>query len=114
MGSVNNEPTAAKTKRHVAEAIERGASVVVGGKRAPQDGSGLFFEATVLDGLTGDMEIAREETFGPVMPVSSIRSEEEALEVVNGRRTGCSPRSSHAIFAEGSGSRRPSGPGGAT
>src|SRR5918994_6898245 len=78
MGPVNNEPTAAKTERHVAEALEQGASVVVGGKRAPQHGSDLFFEATVLDGVTGDMEIAREETFGPVVPVSSIRSEEEA------------------------------------
>ena len=61
-----------------------GASIVVGGKRAPQHGSDLFFEATVLDGVNADMEIAREETFGPVVPVSSIRSEEEALEVVNG------------------------------
>ena len=84
MGPVNNEPTAAKTERHVAEALERGASVVVGGKRAPQHGSDLFFEATVLDGVTGDMEIAREETFGPVVPVSSIRSEDEAIEAVNG------------------------------
>jgi acyl-CoA reductase-like NAD-dependent aldehyde dehydrogenase len=84
MGPVNNEPTAAKTERHVAEALERGASVVVGGKRAPQHGSDLFFEATVLDGVTGDMEIAIEETFGPVVPVSSIRSEEQAVEVVSG------------------------------
>jgi succinate-semialdehyde dehydrogenase/glutarate-semialdehyde dehydrogenase len=84
MGPVNNEPTAAKTERHVTEALERGASVVVGGKRAPQHGSELFFEATVLDGVTDDMEIAREETFGPVVPVSSIRSEEKAIELVNG------------------------------
>ena len=84
MGPVNNEPTAAKTERHVTEALERGASVVTGGKRAPQHGSDLFFEPTVLDGVTDDMEIAREETFGPVVPVSSIRSEEEAIELVNG------------------------------
>ena len=50
---------------------------MVAGKRAPQHGSDLFFEATVLDGVNADMEIARE-TFGPVVPVSSIRSEEEA------------------------------------
>jgi acyl-CoA reductase-like NAD-dependent aldehyde dehydrogenase len=83
MGPVNNEATAAKTERHVAQALEHGASVVVGGKRAPHHGSDLFFEATVLDGVTGGMEIAREETFGPVVPVSSIRSEEEAVEIVN-------------------------------
>jgi len=83
MGPVNNEPTAAKTERHVIEALERGATVVAGGKRAPQHGSDLFFEATVLDGVTDDMEIAREETFGPVVPVSTIRSEDEAIELVN-------------------------------
>lgn len=83
MGPVNNEPTAAKTERHVTEAVERGASVVAGGKRAPQHGSDLFFQATVLDGVTDEMEIAREETFGPVVPVSTIRSEEEAIELVN-------------------------------
>jgi succinate-semialdehyde dehydrogenase/glutarate-semialdehyde dehydrogenase len=84
MGPVNNEPTAAKTERHVTEALELGASVVAGGKRAPQHGSDLFFEATVLDGVTDEMEIAREETFGPVVPVSTIRSEDEAIALVNG------------------------------
>jgi acyl-CoA reductase-like NAD-dependent aldehyde dehydrogenase len=84
MGPVNNEPTAAKTERHVTEALERGAAVVAGGKRAPQHGSDLFFEATVLEGVTDEMEIAREETFGPVVPVSAIRSEDEAIELVNG------------------------------
>jgi succinate-semialdehyde dehydrogenase/glutarate-semialdehyde dehydrogenase len=83
MGPVNNEPTAAKTERHVTEALERGAAVVAGGKRAPQHGSSLFFEATVLDGVTDEMEIAREETFGPVVPVSTIRSEDEAIALVN-------------------------------
>jgi succinate-semialdehyde dehydrogenase/glutarate-semialdehyde dehydrogenase len=83
MGPVNNEPTAAKTERHVSEALERGASIVAGGKRAPQHGSDLFFEATVLDGVTDEMEIAREETFGPVVPVSTIRSEDEAIALVN-------------------------------
>jgi succinate-semialdehyde dehydrogenase/glutarate-semialdehyde dehydrogenase len=83
MGPVNNEPTAAKTERHVTEALERGATIVAGGARAPQHGSDLFFEATVIDGVTDDMEIAREETFGPVVPVSTIRSEDEAIELVN-------------------------------
>jgi acyl-CoA reductase-like NAD-dependent aldehyde dehydrogenase len=84
MGPVNNEPTADKTERHVTEAQEGGAELVTGGRRAPEHGSELFFEATVLDGVTDDMEIAREETFGPVAPVSAIRSEEEAIDLVNG------------------------------
>jgi succinate-semialdehyde dehydrogenase/glutarate-semialdehyde dehydrogenase len=83
MGPVNNEPTAAKTERHVTEAQERGATVVAGGARAPQHGSALFFEATVLEGVTDEMEIAREETFGPVVPISTIRSEEEAIALVD-------------------------------
>ena len=84
MGPVNNEPTAAKTERHVDQAVESGAHLVLGGKRAPQHGSDLFFEATVLEGVTDEMEIAREETFGPVVPVSTIRSEEEAIALVDG------------------------------
>ena len=83
MGSLNNEPTAAKTERHVTEALERGATLLTGGKRAPQYGSDLFFEPTVLDGVTDAMEIAREETFGPVVPVSTIRDEQDAVDLVN-------------------------------
>jgi acyl-CoA reductase-like NAD-dependent aldehyde dehydrogenase len=83
MGPLNNEPTAAKTERHVTEALQRGATLVAGGHRAPQLGSDLFFEPTVLDGVTDDMEIARQETFGPVVPISTIRSEREAVELVN-------------------------------
>jgi len=88
MGPVNNEPTAAKTERHVADAVERGAVLVTGGKRAPHHGSDLFFEPTVLDGVTDDMAIAREETFGPVAPVTAIRSEQEAIDLVNGSEYG--------------------------
>ena len=84
MGPVNNEPTADKTERHVTEAQERGATLVTGGSRAPEHGSSLFFQATVLDAVTDDMEIAREETFGPVVPVSAIHSEQEAIALVNG------------------------------
>jgi succinate-semialdehyde dehydrogenase/glutarate-semialdehyde dehydrogenase len=83
LGPVNNEPTAEKTERHVRDAVDRGAVVMAGGGRAPRHGSDLFYEATVLDGVTGDMEIAREETFGPVAPVTTIRSLEEAIRAVN-------------------------------
>jgi succinate-semialdehyde dehydrogenase/glutarate-semialdehyde dehydrogenase len=84
MGPLNNPPVADKTEQHVADAVDRGAEVVVGGKRAPHLGSELFFEATVVDGVTDEMAIAREETFGPVVPVSTITSEEEAVRIVNG------------------------------
>jgi succinate-semialdehyde dehydrogenase/glutarate-semialdehyde dehydrogenase len=83
MGPLNNPPVADKTEQHVADAVDGGAEVLVGGKRAPHLGSELFFEATVVDGVTNEMAIAREETFGPVVPVSTIRSEEEAVRIVN-------------------------------
>jgi succinate-semialdehyde dehydrogenase/glutarate-semialdehyde dehydrogenase len=83
MGPLNNPPVADKTEQHVADAMDAGAEVLVGGKRAPHLGSELFFEATVVDGVTDEMAIAREETFGPVVPVSTIRSEEEAVRIVN-------------------------------
>ncbi|TML00601.1 MAG: aldehyde dehydrogenase [Actinobacteria bacterium] len=83
MGPLNNEPTVDKTERHVGDAADRGASVVTGGSRAPKLGSRLFFEPTVLDGVTEEMEVAREETFGPVAPISTIRGEDEAIRIVN-------------------------------
>jgi acyl-CoA reductase-like NAD-dependent aldehyde dehydrogenase len=84
MGPLNNEATAAKAERHVADAADRGATVVLGGRRAPDRGTRLFFEATVLDGVTEEMEVAREETFGPVVPVTRIAGEDQALGIANG------------------------------
>jgi acyl-CoA reductase-like NAD-dependent aldehyde dehydrogenase len=88
MGPLNNAGVVDKTQRHVTEAVELGASIVTGGKRAPQFGSDLFFEATVVDGVTEAMEIAREETFGPVVPVQTIRHEDEAIAFVDGSEHG--------------------------
>ena len=83
MGPLNNEPTAEKMDRHIADALERGASVVAGGSRASGFPTSLYYEATVLDRVTPEMEVAAEETFGPIVPISTIRSEEEALAIVN-------------------------------
>ena len=82
MGPLNNERTAAKTERQVGEAIERGATLHTGGRRAPELGSPLFFQPTVLDRVTESMEIAREETFGPVVPITPIDGESDALEII--------------------------------
>jgi succinate-semialdehyde dehydrogenase/glutarate-semialdehyde dehydrogenase len=83
MGPVNNAATADKTERHVNQARDAGARVITGGARVPELGSPLFYEATVLDDVTDDMEIAREETFGPVAPVSVIQNEQHAIDLVN-------------------------------
>jgi len=83
MGPLNNEPTAVKFDRHVAGARADGARVCCGGGRVAGFPTTLFAEPTVLDGVTPDMEIAREETFGPVVPVIEIGSAEQALELTN-------------------------------
>jgi acyl-CoA reductase-like NAD-dependent aldehyde dehydrogenase len=83
MGPLNNEPTAAKTERHVDDAAHRGATVVTGGARAPSFGTAMYYEPTVLDGVTEEMDIAREETFGPVVPITTIGGEDEAVRIVN-------------------------------
>lgn len=83
MGPLNNEAQARKMDDHVADALARGASIVLGGHRAREAGSALFYEPTVLDDVTDEMEVAREETFGPVAPITRIRSVEEAIDIVN-------------------------------
>jgi len=83
MGPLNNEPTAEKMDRHVADAVERGARVVTGGARASGFPTNLYWEATVLADVTEEMEVAREETFGPVVPITRISSDEEALAIAN-------------------------------
>ena len=68
---------------HVADAVARGARVVAGGVRADGFPTRLYWEATVLDGVTDEMEVAREETFGPVAPITTISSDAEALQIAN-------------------------------
>jgi succinate-semialdehyde dehydrogenase/glutarate-semialdehyde dehydrogenase len=83
MGPLNNERTAAKMDEHVADALERGAELVAGGEGATGFPTELYWQATILDRVTDAMEVAREETFGPVVPITTIRSDEEALQVAN-------------------------------
>ncbi|HET9852540.1 MAG TPA: aldehyde dehydrogenase family protein [Candidatus Limnocylindrales bacterium] len=84
MGPLNNDRTAEKTERHVRDALESGARLESGGGRVTGLGSELFFEPTVLDAVTAGMAIAREETFGPVVPITTIDDESEALAIVEG------------------------------
>ena len=72
---------------HVKDAVARGARVLTGGRRNPQY-SGFFYEPTVLVDVNHDMEIMREETFGPVLPIQVVRDEEEAIVCANDSRYG--------------------------
>ena len=83
MGPLNNEATAQKNDRHIADAVDRGAKIVTGGGRARGKPTELFYQPTVLDGVTTDMAINREESFGPVAPVLTVGDDDEALRVAN-------------------------------
>jgi succinate-semialdehyde dehydrogenase/glutarate-semialdehyde dehydrogenase len=83
MGPLNNEGVAAKMDEHVADALERGATLAAGGARATGFPTGLFWEPTILADVPADALVAQEETFGPVAPVVEIGSLEEAIELTN-------------------------------
>src|SRR4030088_1358437 len=68
-----------KVEAHIADAVKKGAKVVLGGKRAAQGGS--FFEPTVLTDVTTNMVITKEETFGPVAPLYRFKTDAEAIEM---------------------------------
>lgn len=70
----------------VADAVEKGATVVTGGSRL--DRPGFFFEPTVLADVTREMRVAREEVFGPVAPVFTVSGEAEAVSLANDSRFG--------------------------
>jgi acyl-CoA reductase-like NAD-dependent aldehyde dehydrogenase len=88
MGPVNNEPQAQKMDAHVGDAIERGATVVAGGRRADGFPTRLYWEPTVLDDVPSDSIAVTEETFGPIAPVVRVSSVEEAIEQTNAQPFG--------------------------
>jgi len=83
MGPLNNDGVAQKMDEHVADALERGASVVAGGGRAGGFPTPLYWQATVLDDVPVEALVAQEETFGPIAPVVAIDSLEQAIELTN-------------------------------
>jgi acyl-CoA reductase-like NAD-dependent aldehyde dehydrogenase len=78
MGPVRTPAVLARTKAHIADAVAKGARVVLGG-----GSDGQVHEPTILDGVTSDMRVAQEETFGPVAPIMSFETPEEAIRIAN-------------------------------
>jgi len=74
-------------EEQVQEAVQKGAKVVCGGKR-PKHLTGAFYEPTLLTGVTRKMRVWQEEVFGPVLPVVSFATDEEAIELANDTRYG--------------------------
>jgi succinate-semialdehyde dehydrogenase/glutarate-semialdehyde dehydrogenase len=80
-GPLIDEAAAEKVEEHIADALDKGAKVAVGGKRHKLGGT--FFQPTVLTDVTTDMMVTREETFGPVAPLFRFKTEEEVIGLAN-------------------------------
>jgi succinate-semialdehyde dehydrogenase/glutarate-semialdehyde dehydrogenase len=81
VGPLVSEEQRAKVAELVSDAIGKGAVAVVGGGEV--EGAGYFYEPTVLDGISPDARLLKEEIFGPVAPVASFGSEEAAVAAAN-------------------------------
>jgi succinate-semialdehyde dehydrogenase / glutarate-semialdehyde dehydrogenase len=79
VGPLIDEPALEKVERHVADALEGGAELLVGGARI----DGQFFQPSVLVGVTAEMAMSTEETFGPVAGITRFSTEDEAVEIAN-------------------------------
>eukprot|EP00800_Vazella_pourtalesii_P014933 TRINITY_DN3913_c0_g1_i5.p1 TRINITY_DN3913_c0_g1~~TRINITY_DN3913_c0_g1_i5.p1 ORF type:complete len:326 (+),score=75.76 TRINITY_DN3913_c0_g1_i5:511-1488(+) len=86
LGPLINQSGVDKVTRHVTDAVSKGGKVLIGGKRIP--GRGYFYEPTLITGLSQEMEVWREETFGPVIFVRSFETEEEAIQLANNVKEG--------------------------
>lgn len=80
-GPLINEQAVQKVEQHIADAVDKGARVLLGGKRHAL-GHG-FFEPTVLADVTPSMRVAREETFGPMAPLFRFKTDDEAVALAN-------------------------------
>jgi len=81
VGPLAREDLRETLERQVAASVRLGARVVVGGKRI--DGKGWFYEPTLLAGVTEEMPVLKEETFGPVAALIAVRDADEAVRVAN-------------------------------
>jgi succinate-semialdehyde dehydrogenase/glutarate-semialdehyde dehydrogenase len=88
MGPMNNQPTAEKMDRHLADAADRGAEILTGGGRADGYPTDLYYRFTVVDRVPEESLVSREESFGPVLPILTASDDEEAAAMANRTRLG--------------------------
>jgi succinate-semialdehyde dehydrogenase/glutarate-semialdehyde dehydrogenase len=88
VGPMNNEPTAQKMDAHIEDAVSKGAEVVLGGSRDDDRPTGLYYQPTVVDRVGTETLINRDETFGPIVPLISVESDDEAIAVANDSHLG--------------------------
>jgi succinate-semialdehyde dehydrogenase / glutarate-semialdehyde dehydrogenase len=85
-GPLIDDRAVEKVESHIADAVSKGAALLLGGKRHPL--GGRFFEPTILTGVTSAMDVAREETFGPVAPLFRFTTEAQAIALANDTESG--------------------------
>jgi len=83
LGPLINKAGFDKVKRHLEDALNKGATLIAGKQPGDLGDGHLFFPPTVISGVTRDMCCSREETFGPLVPMASFRTEEEVIEAGN-------------------------------
>ncbi len=88
IGPLIDEQGLKKVETHVADALNHGAKVMLGGKR--HERGGLFFQPTVLTHVTPQMLVSHEETFGPVAPLIRFKTEQEVIDLANDSEFGLS------------------------
>jgi len=88
IGPLIDEQGLKKVEAHVANALDHGAKVILGGKR--HERGGLFFQPTVLTNVSRDMLVSHEETFGPVAPLIRFKTEQEVIDFANDSEFGLS------------------------
>ncbi len=86
MGPLNNIGGVEKMDRHIADAVAKGARLLLGGRNEPDLGSDMYYQPTVIDGFTVDSLLNQEETFGPVVKIRRCANEEEAIQVADSCR----------------------------
>jgi acyl-CoA reductase-like NAD-dependent aldehyde dehydrogenase len=83
VGSMTFPPQVDIVERHVQDARDKGAQVLVGGERGHGGENGYWYQPTVLVGVDHTMEVMREETFGPTLPIMKVGDAEEAIRLAN-------------------------------
>lgn len=86
-GPLVNRSAVNKVNEHITDAVSKGAKIEFGGKQEKTDG-GFFSPPTILSGVTADMIVANDETFGPLAPIFEFKTEEEVLRLANNTEFG--------------------------
>ncbi|MFN2588427.1 MAG: aldehyde dehydrogenase family protein [Actinomycetota bacterium] len=83
VGPLTFAPQLDVVRRHVDDAVSKGATVLAGGQAPPNEDGSLWYPPTVLENVSEDMDVVRHETFGPVVTITPVRDEQEAVRRAN-------------------------------